>query len=86
MNTQDRFDNLCCFRFEYIFRLNIQSVKKCDPTKLSHEMRRHYVCCILSLHNDGGNIIPDLKHHTVVICTECVDKVPHISMHITTFM
>jgi hypothetical protein len=30
-------------RFEYIFRLNIQSVKECDPTKLSQEMGPHYI-------------------------------------------
>ncbi|PSN53047.1 Vacuolar protein sorting-associated protein 52 [Blattella germanica] len=30
-------------RFEYIFRLNIQSVKDCDPTKFNKEMGPHYV-------------------------------------------
>ena len=86
MNTQDCFETLYGFRFEYIFRLNIQSVKECDPTKLSQEMGPHYVSCILSLRNDGGKIIPVLKHHTVEMCKESVDKVSHICMHITRCM
>ena len=49
-------------------------------------MGPHYVSCILSLHNDGGKIIPVLKHHTVEMCKESVDKMPHIPMHITTYM
>jgi hypothetical protein len=38
---------LFCFRFEYIFKLNMQSVKDCDPTKFSKEMGPHYVSCIV---------------------------------------
>ncbi|KAJ9578638.1 hypothetical protein L9F63_005128 [Diploptera punctata] len=30
-------------RFEYIFRLNIQSIKDCDPTKFSKELGPHYI-------------------------------------------
>lgn len=30
-------------RFEQIFRLNIQSIRDCDPTKFSKEMGPHYV-------------------------------------------
>ena len=86
MNTQDCFDTLCGFRFQYIFQLNIQSVKECDPTKLSQEMGPHYVSCISSVHNDGGKIIPVLKHHTVEMSKESVDKLSHIWMHITTCM
>jgi hypothetical protein len=41
------FSALFFFRFEYIFRLNIQSVKDCDPTKFSKEMGPHYVSCII---------------------------------------
>jgi hypothetical protein len=41
------FSAIFCFRFEYIFRLNIQSVKDCDPTKFSKEMGPHYVSCII---------------------------------------
>jgi len=86
MNTQDCFDTLYGFRFEYIFRLNIQNVKECDPTKLSQEMGPQYVSCSLSLHNDGGIIIPVLKHHAVAICKNSVCKMPHICMYITRCM
>jgi len=85
MNTQDCFETLYGFRFEYIFRLNIQSVKECDPTKLSQEMGPHYVSCILFLHNDGCKIIPVLKHHAVVY-KESVDKVSNICMHVARCM
>jgi hypothetical protein len=51
--------------------------------KLSQEMGPHYISCILSPHNNGGKIISVLKHHTVEMCMESVDKVPHICMHIT---
>ncbi|XP_046687752.1 vacuolar protein sorting-associated protein 52 homolog [Homalodisca vitripennis] len=34
---------MVCFRFEYVFRLNIQSVKDCDPTKFSKETKPHYI-------------------------------------------
>ncbi|XP_069688435.1 vacuolar protein sorting-associated protein 52 homolog isoform X2 [Periplaneta americana] len=30
-------------RFEYIFRLNIQSIKDCDPTKFNKELGPHYI-------------------------------------------
>lgn len=30
-------------RFEYIFRLNIQSIRDCDPTKFPKELGPHYV-------------------------------------------
>lgn len=30
-------------RFEQIFRLNIQSIRDCDPTKFNKEMGPHYV-------------------------------------------
>ncbi|XP_054282632.1 vacuolar protein sorting-associated protein 52 homolog [Macrosteles quadrilineatus] len=30
-------------RFEYVFRLNIQSVKDCDPTKFTKETKPHYI-------------------------------------------
>lgn len=30
-------------RFEHVFRLNIQSIRDCDPTKFSKEMGPHYV-------------------------------------------
>jgi hypothetical protein len=58
-------------------------VKECDPAKFSQEMGPHYVSCILSLHKDGGEIIPVLKHHIVEMCKDSVDEVPHICMHIT---
>lgn len=30
-------------RFEHVFRLNINSIKDCDPTKFNREMGPHYV-------------------------------------------
>uniref|UniRef100_A0A1B0FPK8 Vacuolar protein sorting-associated protein 52 homolog n=1 Tax=Glossina morsitans morsitans TaxID=37546 RepID=A0A1B0FPK8_GLOMM len=30
-------------RFEHVFRLNIQSIRDCDPTKFSKEMGPHYI-------------------------------------------
>jgi hypothetical protein len=77
MSTQDCCDTLYGFRFEYIFRLNIQSVKECDPTKLSQEMGPHYVSCILSY------IIMVVKLYlslstTVEMCKESVDIECHI--------
>lgn len=30
-------------RFEHVFRLNIQSIKDCDPTKFNKEMKPHYI-------------------------------------------
>ena len=30
-------------RFEHLFRLNIQSIRDCDPTKFSKETGPHYV-------------------------------------------
>jgi hypothetical protein len=78
MNSQDCFDALYGFRFEYIFQLNIQSVKDCDPTKFSKEMGPHYVSCILSIHKSSGEIIPLLKHHTVEMYKESADKVLHM--------
>jgi len=39
----DKLQTVIWPRFEYIFRLNIQSVKECDPTKLSQEMGPHYI-------------------------------------------
>ena len=31
------------FRFEYVFQLNIQSIKDCDPMKFTKETGPHYV-------------------------------------------
>lgn len=61
-------------------------MKECDPTKLSQEMGPHYVSCILSLHNDGGKIIPVLMHHAVEMYKESVDKVSRIYMHVASCM
>lgn len=36
------------YRFEYVFRLNIISVKDCDPTKFSKESKPHYVSISVS--------------------------------------
>lgn len=33
-------------RFEHVFRLNIQSIRECDPTKFNKEMGPHYVNAI----------------------------------------
>lgn len=30
-------------RFEHVFRMNIQSIRECDPTKFSKELGPHYV-------------------------------------------
>ncbi|CAH1388423.1 unnamed protein product [Nezara viridula] len=30
-------------RFEYVFRLNIHSIKECDPTKFNKETKPHYI-------------------------------------------
>lgn len=30
-------------RFEYVMRLNIESVRTCDPTKFKHDMNPHYI-------------------------------------------
>lgn len=41
------FEYMCSiyyiFRFEYVFRLNIQSIKDCDPMKFTRETGPHYV-------------------------------------------
>lgn len=86
MNSQDCCDTLYGFRFEYIFRLNIQSVKDCDPTKFSKEMGPHYVSCIVSIHNGNGEIISLLKRHPVEMYKESVDKVLHTCKLITRCM
>ncbi|XP_063234732.1 vacuolar protein sorting-associated protein 52 homolog isoform X2 [Bacillus rossius redtenbacheri] len=39
----DSLQSLIWPRFEYVFRLNIQSIKDCDPTKFSKEMGPHYI-------------------------------------------
>jgi hypothetical protein len=33
-------------RFEFLFRLNIQSIRDCDPTKFSKETGPHYVSIV----------------------------------------
>lgn len=30
-------------RFEHVFRMNIQSIHECDPTKFNKELGPHYV-------------------------------------------
>ncbi|XP_046675531.1 vacuolar protein sorting-associated protein 52 homolog [Homalodisca vitripennis] len=39
----DTMQAIIWHRFEYVFRLNIQSVKDCDPTKFSKETKPHYI-------------------------------------------
>lgn len=39
----ERMQSVIWPRFEYIFRLNIASVKDCDPTKFNKEMKPHYI-------------------------------------------
>lgn len=34
---------ICFFRFEFVFQLNINSVKDCDPSKFNKETGPHYV-------------------------------------------
>lgn len=59
VNALDKYwDSLqtCLFpRFEFLFRLNIQSIRDCDPTKFSKETGPHYVSYIIILH--GGLFI-----------------------------
>lgn len=35
--------NIILPRFEYLFKLNINSIRDCDPTKFNREMGPHYV-------------------------------------------
>uniref|UniRef100_T1H354 Vps52 C-terminal domain-containing protein n=1 Tax=Megaselia scalaris TaxID=36166 RepID=T1H354_MEGSC len=39
----DSLQNSIWPRFEYVFRLNIQSIRDCDPTKFNKEMGPHYI-------------------------------------------
>lgn len=39
----DDLQGLIWPRFEQIFKMNIQSIRDCDPTKFNREMGPHYV-------------------------------------------
>lgn len=39
----DTLQSIILPRFEYVFRLNINSIRDCDPTKFNREMGPHYV-------------------------------------------
>lgn len=39
----DSLEKIILTRFEMVFRLNIASIRDCDPTKFSLEMGPHYV-------------------------------------------
>lgn len=39
----DSLQSIILPRFEYVFRLNINSIRDCDPTKFNREMGPHYV-------------------------------------------
>lgn len=39
----DKMQMIIWPRFEYVFQLNIQSVKECDPTRFNKEMKPHYI-------------------------------------------
>lgn len=39
----EMLQNIILPRFEFVFRLNINSIKDCDPTKFNREMGPHYV-------------------------------------------
>lgn len=39
----DNLERIILMRFEYVFRLNIASIRDCDPTKFNLEMGPHYV-------------------------------------------
>ncbi|KAF6208659.1 hypothetical protein GE061_017117 [Apolygus lucorum] len=39
----DSLQNIFWPRIDYVFRLNIQSIKDCDATKFGNEMRPHYI-------------------------------------------
>ncbi|EFA03408.1 vacuolar protein sorting-associated protein 52 homolog [Tribolium castaneum] len=39
----DNLEKIILTRFEYVFRLNIASIRDCDPTKFNLEMGPHYI-------------------------------------------
>ena len=43
----DKLQAIIWPRFEYLFKLNMQSIRDCDPSKFNKETGPHYVCMTL---------------------------------------
>lgn len=69
----DTLQSIILPRFEYVFRLNINSIRDCDPTKFNREMGPHYVsnCHVNMAAGRQTNCLPSGHCENFTVLSNC---------------